>query len=212
MKPVRRIRPACAAAVALSLLCAPVPAAVDSPAPGTEAEASAAVPPEYAALREQAIALHYRAVEGDEDAAEQAVARLERYLERFAGDVEARAYLGSAYAMMARDASSVANRIRYSNRGLRHLDRTLDTGAEEFTVRLIRANVNSSLPKMFARGGAALDDLLALDGIYRRAPSPGRAREMIRVYEALRRRAPDAGPWAERLDRARELAGERQGS
>ena len=206
MKPVRR---ACPAAIALWLLCVPVPAAAVPSAPATEAESSLEVPPEYAALREQAIALHYRAVEGEEDSAEQAVAQLERYLKRFADDVEARAYLGSAYTMMARDASSVVNKTRYANRGLRHLDRALDAGAGNFTVRMIRANVNSSLPKMFGRGGAALDDMLALDEIYRLAPFPRMAREMIRIYEELQRRAPDAGPWAERLDRARELSGER---
>ena len=206
MKPVRR---ACPAAIALWLLCVPVPAAAAPSAPATEAESSLEVPPEYAALREQAIALHYRAVEGEEDSAEQAVAQLERYLKRFADDVEARAYLGSAYTMMARDASSVVNKTRYANRGLRHLDRALDAGAGNFTVRMIRANVNSSLPKMFGRGGAALDDMLALDEIYRLAPFPRMAREMIRIYEELQRRAPDAGPWAERLDRARELSGER---
>ena len=206
MKPVRR---ACPAALALWLLCVPVPAAAAPSAPATGAESSLEVPPEYAALREQAIALHYRAVEGEEDSAEQAVAQLERYLKRFADDVEARAYLGSAYTMMARDASSVVNKTRYANRGLRHLDRALDAGAGNFTVRMIRANVNSSLPKMFGRGGAALDDMLALDGIYRLAPSPRMAREMVRIYEELQRRAPDAGPWSERLDRARELSGER---
>ena len=206
MKPVRH---ACVAAVALSLLCVPVPAAVDSSAPATEAASSVDVPPEYAALREQAIALHRRAIEGDEGSAEQAVAHLKRYLKRFAGDVEARAYLGSAYTMMARDASSVVDKTRYANRGLRHLDRALDAGAGNFTVRMIRANVNSSLPKMFERGGAALDDMLALDGIYRLAPSPGQAREMIRIYEELQRRAPGGGPWGERLVRARELSGER---
>ena len=206
MKSVRR---ACPAALALWLLCVPVPAAAASSAPATEAESSLEVPPEYAALREQAIALHDRAVEGDEDSAEQAVAQLERYLKRLVADVEARAYLGSAYTMMARDASSVVNKTRYANRGLRHLDRALDAGAGNFTVRMIRANVNSSLPKMFERGGAALDDMLALDGIYRLAPSPRQAREMVWIYEELQRRAPGAGPWAERLDRARELSGER---
>ena len=76
-------------------------------------------------------------------------------------------------------------------------------------MRLVRANVNSSLPKMFEWGSAALDDLLALDEIYRLDPSPRRAQEMIWVYRELQRRAPGAGPWAERLDRARALSGER---
>ena len=60
---------------------------------------------------------------------------------------------------------------------------------------------------MFGRGEAALEDMMALDSIYRDAPSPRMAREMAAIYEALQRRAPDAGPWAHLLDEARELAG-----
>lgn len=194
---------------ALSLAGPSLPAAVAPPAPEAETETAGAASPEAMAQREKGIALHDRAVEGDEDAAGKAVAQLERYLDRVSTDGEARAYLGSAYAMMARDASSVVNKTRYANRGLRHLDRALDTAPRTFTVRLIRAKVNSSLPKMFGRGDAALEDMLALDAIYRGAPSPGLAREMVAIYEELQRRAPDAGPWAARLGEARELGGSR---
>ena len=205
MKPVRRAY--CAFAAALSLAGASLPAAVAPPAPAAQAGSAAETPPEFAALREQGIALHDRALEGDEEAAGQAVAQLERYLRRFPDDGEARAYLGSACAMVARDASSVVNKTRYANRALRHLDRALDTAPRAFAVRLIRANVNADLPEMFDRGGAALEDMLALDEIYRDAPSPSLARHMIGVYEALQRRAPHAGPWAARLGEARELSG-----
>ena len=192
-------------AAALSLAIASLPAAVVPPAHAAEA-GSAGDAPEFNALREQGIALHDRAIEGDEDAAEKAVEQLERYLDRFSKDGEARAYLGSAYAMMARNASSVVNKTRYANRGLRHLDRALDAAPRKFAVRLIRANVNSALPKMFERGDAALEDMLALDAIYREAPSPTLASAMVEIYEELQTRAPDAGPWAARLDEARDLA------
>ena len=194
-------------AFALSLAALPLPAAAVPSAHAAESESAGAASPETVALREQGIALHDRAVEGDEDAAEEAVAHLERYLDRVGKDGEALAYLGSAYAMMGRDASSVVNKTRYANRGVRHLDRALDAAPRMFTVRLVRARVNSSLPKMFGRGGAALEDMLALDDIYRDAPSPGMAREMVWIYEELQRRAPDAGPWTARHDEARELAG-----
>ena len=196
-------------AAALSLAGAELAAAAATPA--AQAGSPNEMPPEFSALRAQGIELHYEALEGDDDAAGEAVERLERYLERFPGDAEARAYLGSAYALMGRDASSVINRTRYANRGLRHLDRALDEAPRAFVVRLIRANVNTELPKMFKRGGAALQDMLALDEIYRVKPSPRLAREMIAIYEALQRRAPDAGPWAERLDRARALSREQPG-
>ena len=196
-------------AAALSPAGAQLAAAAATPA--AHAGSPDEVPPEFSALRAQGIELHYGALEGDDDAAGEAVERLERYLERFPGDAEARAYLGSAYALMGRDASSVINRTRYANRGLRHLDRALDEAPRAFVVRLIRANVNSELPKMFERGDAALQDMLALDEIYRVEPSPRLAREMVAIYEALQRRAPDAGPWAERLNGARSLSREQPG-
>ena len=164
-------------------------------------------PPEFRTLREEGIALHDAARDGDGDAAAEAVEALERYLERFPRDGEAQAYLGSAYALKGRDASSVVNKMRYTNRGLRHLDRALAAEPRSFTVRIVRAGVNASLPEMFARGEAATEDMLALDEIFRASPSPAAAGWMIGIYEDLQGRAPDAGPWSERLARARELAG-----
>ena len=193
--------------VVLSLAGASLPLAVVPPAHAVEAGSSDEPSPELERLRKEGIALHDAAVEGDEDAADEAVEVLGRYLKRHPDDGEARVYLGSAYALMARDASSVANKVRYANRGLRHLDRALEAAPRAFTVRLVRANVNASLPEMFKRAEAALADMLALDEIFRAEPSPGFAREMVGIYEALQERAPDAGPWDERLARTRELAG-----
>ena len=196
-------------AAALSLGGASIPALVAAPAIAAEAASGSdeAPPPELAALRKEGIALHDAARAGDEEAAESAVDTLERYLKRFPKDGEARAYLGSSYAMMGRDASSVVNKMRYTNRGLRHLDRALDTAPRDFTVRFIRARVNASLPSMFNRGEAALADMLALDEIFQASPAPAMAGWMIGIYEDLQDRAPDAGPWDERLAHARELAG-----
>ena len=196
-------------AAVLSLAIPSLPAAVVPPTQPAEAGPAGEASPEFLALREQAIELHDRAVDGHEAAAETAASHLERYLDRISTDWEARAYLGSAYAMMARDASSVMNKTRYANRGLRHLDRALEGAPRMFSVRLIRARVNSSLPKMFGRGGAALEDMLTLDRIYRDGPTPAMAREMAGIYEELQRLAPDAGPWAARLGEARKLSGDR---
>ena len=197
---MKRARNACAfAAVVLSIAGAP------SPAGSPEGPS-----PEFKVLRERGIALHDAARDGDGPAARRAVEQLERYLDRFANDGEARAWLGSVYAMMGRDAASIFNKMRYANRGLRHLDRALEEAPRSFTVRLIRARVNSSLPKMFGRDDEALEDMLALDAMFREDPSPRRVRSMIGVYEALRERAPAAGPWVERLERARGLHAEQR--
>ena len=204
---MKTIRRTCVLAAALSFAASSIPTFVVSPAQAAQSGTTGAPSAETTALRDEGIALHDRAVEGEDDAAARAVEHLERYLEHVSKDSEARAYLGGGYAMMARDASSVINKMRYANRGLRHLDRALEAAPGTFTVRLIRARVHSSLPKMFGRGDAALEDMLALDEIYRDAPAPWMAREMVAIYEALQSRAPDAGPWAARLDEARALAG-----
>ena len=161
-----------------------------------------------AKLKEEGVALHGKAREGDETAAEGAVERLERYLAQVPEDGDAWAYLGSAYAMRGRGASTIINKMRYTNRGLRHLDRALRIAPESFVVRFIGANVNAKVPEMFGRSERATADLLALDTLFHAAPSPTRARMMVGIYEALRVRAPGAGPWEERLRDARALAGE----
>ena len=126
MKPAHR---AYVFAAALSLAGASLPAAVVAPAHAVEAGSAGEASPEFMALREQGIALHDRALEGDDEAAEKAVEQLERYLERFSKDGEVRAYLGSAYAMIARDASSVVNKMGYFPYSLR----ALAPGPESFT-------------------------------------------------------------------------------
>ena len=209
MKPVRSV---CAlAAVALSLGGAPAPVADGPSMPAHRAGPPEGPSPEFRALRERGIALHDAARGGDRSAAGRAVEQLERYLDRFENDGEARAWLGSAYAMMGRDAASIFNKMRYANRGLHHLDRALDAAPRSFTVRLIRARVHSSLPKTFGRADEALEDMLALDAIFREDPSPRMTRSMIGVYEALRDRAPAVGPWVERLERARGLYAKQRG-
>ena len=203
---MKRVRSVYAlAAIALSLGGAPTPVATAPPMPVIRAGSLEAPSPEFRVLRERGIALHDAARDGDRAVAGRAIGPLERYLDRFANDGEARARLGSAYTMMGRDAASIFNKMRYANRGLRHLDRALDAAPRSFTVRLIRARVNSSLPKMFGRDDEALEDMLALDAIFREDPSPRLAGPMIGVYEALLERAPDAGPWVGRLERTREL-------
>ena len=208
MKLVRSVYALAVAALSLGGASTPVADVLSMPAsPAGSPERSS---PEFRALRERGIALHDAARDGDGSAAGRAVEQLERYLDRFANDGEARARLGSAYAMMGRDAASIVNKMRYANRGLDHLDRAMDAAPRSFTVRLIRARVNSSLPKMFGHDDEALEDMLALDAIFRKDPSPRLVRSMIGVYEALRDRAPAAGPWIERLDRARRLHAEQR--
>ena len=98
---MKRVRSVYAlAAVALSLGGAPTLVAATPLMPVSRAGSLEGPSPEFRALRERGIALHDAARDGDGPAARRAVEPLERYLDRFANDGEARAWLGSVYAMM----------------------------------------------------------------------------------------------------------------
>ncbi len=143
----------------------------------------------------EAIMLHNKARDGEEKAAEKAVSALKILLEKEPDNAKVYAYLGSAYSISARDAGSVTDKIRFTNRGLRYLDEAIDMAPRGFIVRLIRANVTQRLPSMFGREKSSRDDMLMLDQIYTMANHPSMARPMIAIYQALAKIAPNQGDW-----------------
>lgn len=152
---------------------------------------------------QEAIRLHSVATKGKKGVAKKANQLLNKIVKREPKNALAAAYFGSTYALMARDADSVVNKIRYSNRGVRYLDEALGLAPEDFIVRFIRAKVNSSLPSMFHRSKKATQDMLVLDRLYQLKPLKYRAAMMIDIYEQLLTRAPKKGPWAERIRQVR---------
>lgn len=154
-----------------------------------------------------AVALHDAARKGAGDPAA-AVAALETLTAGDPANALAWAYLGSSYAISARDAGSVTDKIRFTNRGLRYLDQAVDMAPDDIVVRLIRANVLPNLPAMFGRSEMARDDMLMLDRAYSAAPDPALAAPMADIYDALAAGiAPEAGDWKAKADAARALAG-----
>ncbi len=164
------------------------------------AQAQAAVP----ALSD-AIALHNAARDGTGAAAD-AVDALTALTGAEPQNAVALAYLGSSYAISARDAGSVTDKIRFTNRGLRQLDEAVALSPDDIVVRLVRANVQKNLPAMFARSERLVEDMLALDKIYSAAPSPALAAPMIDIYAALAETQPDQADWAAKLAAAQALA------
>ncbi|WP_160116650.1 hypothetical protein [Pseudovibrio ascidiaceicola] len=154
---------------------------------------------------ESAKSLHDKAREGDEEAAEQAVDAFTSLVKAEPKNALALAYLGSSYAISAREASVVTNKIRYTNRGLRYLDQAIVLAPQNFVVRLIRANVTSNLPSMFGRGDTALEDMLLLDQLYSAAPTPRLAGPMLGIYAKLEDAAPKESDWADKAAQAKAL-------
>nr|WP_113869414.1 hypothetical protein [Brenneria salicis]NMN90761.1 tetratricopeptide repeat protein [Brenneria salicis ATCC 15712 = DSM 30166]RBP57723.1 tetratricopeptide repeat protein [Brenneria salicis ATCC 15712 = DSM 30166]RLM28867.1 hypothetical protein BHG07_16625 [Brenneria salicis ATCC 15712 = DSM 30166] len=114
------------------------------------------------ALKIIGIAYHQLALDEKNKASEQAVAYLERYCSSASDDMLALAYLGSSYAMLARDSSVVYKKITYVNKGLAMLDKAVNSAGDNYQVRVIRASIAYSVPEMFDRKKMAFNDYLYL--------------------------------------------------
>ena len=179
---------ACAASLTIAAVDAP-PATADSKTGNIEA----------------AIAWHNAGLAGATQSTERAVEALLGLLEADPENARAMAYLGSSYALVARDSDAVADKIRYTNRGLRYLDRAISMEPDSFELRLIRATVAVGLPNMFGRRDTAVEDMLALDAIFSQALEPGMADAMVDIYAKLAELAPQQGDWRDRAATAKAL-------
>ena len=159
-------------------------------------------------LLEDAIALHDDGRDGDTKAVAEAITLFKQIIKTEPQNAKAIAYLGSSYAITARDSKEVVDKVRYTNRGLRFLDQAVTLAPNDFAVRVIRANVANNLPELFGRQATAIEDGLVLDKMFSATQSPAMAPAMIRIYEILGDIAPEQGDWKTKAAAARSLIGE----
>lgn len=161
------------------------------------------------ALWSQALALHQQARNGKADCAEKAAGLFKTLTEKEPGNPLAAVYLGSSYTLMARDATVLIDKVRHTNRGIRYLDNALEHGADNFTVRVVRAHVNLSLPEMFKRTDAARADIQKLDQLYRAAPLRENAALMAPLYDTLAKSLGGAPEWEAKARAAERVAAQK---
>lgn len=111
-------------------------------------------------LRAAGIASHQLAWLKVDSASEDAVKYLKSASAASPADAVLMAYLGSAYAMLARDSSLTVSKVSNTNKGLALLDRAVKRAPDNLTVRIIRGSVAYELPPMFSREKTAQDDFL----------------------------------------------------
>ena len=156
-------------------------------------------------LLEDAIALHHEGRDGNTKAVAEAITLFKQIIKAEPQNAKAIAYLGSSYAISARDSKEVADKLRYTNRGLRFLDQAVTLAPNDFAVRVIRANVANNLPELFGRQATAIEDGLVLDKMFSAAQSPAMAPAMVGIYKMLGDIAPDKGDWKTKAAEARNL-------
>lgn len=104
---------------------------------------------------------HDRGVEGSESAVDEAIGILEAFLEESPDNALARAYLGSARTVKARDVA-FWNKRRWVERGVETLDAAVKEAPRSPRVRLVRAINAYNLPRMIGRYDLAAEDFAFL--------------------------------------------------
>ena len=166
---------------------------------------SAAAPQSVQSL-EDALKLHDDAQNGDIRAIRPAIMALRRLRREDPWQAESAVYLGSAYAIAARDGWFGLSRLVDVARSVHHLNTALDFAPDNFEVRMVRASVQSHMPRIFGRRGAAIKDAVVLDQMFRQIkdPPPAIASRMLPIYDFLARTAPEKGNWIDGRRKANE--------
>ena len=166
---------------------------------------SAAAPQSVQSLKD-ALKLHDDAQNGDIRAIRPTIMALRRLRREDPWHAESAVYLGSAYAIAARDGWFGLSRLVDVARSVHHLNTALDFAPNNFEVRMVRASVQSNMPRIFGRMGAAIEDAIVLDQMFRQIkdPPPAIASRMLPIYDFLAKTVPQRGNWSEGRRKANE--------
>ena len=162
--------------------------------------------PNVTELAQNGVAFHNAALDGNKEAAEKAIDCFEQLEQNNPGNAYVISYLGSSNALKARYSKSPIDKMRYANLGLDKLDCAVELAPDDFVVRYIRWRVGIALPGLFGRQKTASEDLRKLDVIFKAAPLPGIAKEMVPAYTMLVEREPDNPEWVKMKAKAENLA------
>ena len=157
----------------------------------------------------EAIALHDAARDGDEEAVGPAIEMLKALNRADPENAEILAYLGSSYALVARDETGWLARWHNGRKGLKFLDQAMERAPKNFTVRMVRASVYNAMPTFLGYADDAIEEMLALHSIFSSLDTPSKkmAEAMVLFYEHLIANAPERGDWKYWLEHARSIEG-----
>lgn len=134
-------------------------------------------PSDYEALRDLGIVYHNAALKDSKVYAKKAVQYLEQAHQKKMDDDVVLCYLGSAYTMLAKDASEAMDRMSYVNKGVEYMDKAIRNDPENIsdyiTIRLIRANNSMRLPKSLNRRPIAYEDFELLESLFQKGLKVG---------------------------------------
>lgn len=115
----------------------------------------------------EAANLYMLGVGGDKQAVKDAIDLLKKLHSHEPENHVVEAYLGSALALIGRDAVSPIEKFKNTNNGLKMLDHAVISEPDNIEIRNLRANVSFKLPEMyFHRTSVAIEDFLYIASRY----------------------------------------------
>jgi hypothetical protein len=153
-------------------------------------------PSDYEALHALGIAYHNAALKDSKAYAKKAVQYLEKAHQKKMDDNVALCYLGSAYTLLAKDASDSMDRMSYVNKGVEYMDKAVRKDPENITIRMTRANNSKSLPKFLNRRPIAYEDFEVLASLFQKGLKVPSSLK-ISVYHSLAAMYKEDGNMAE---------------
>jgi tetratricopeptide (TPR) repeat protein len=142
-------------------------------------------PEDINSLKKIGIAYHSLAHMKVKDASKKAVEYLSKANKIDPEDFLILATLGSATTLFGRDSKGIIAKTKFTKKGNTMIDRAVAKAPDNFEIRLIRANVNINLPKLFGRRKMAEKDFLYIEEIIKKSPKEVPVGAQAQVYYKL---------------------------
>lgn len=101
---------------------------------------------------------HDECLSGDTDEIDKQIAKYQEQLRKSPDDHLAQAYLGSAYALRARETFWGPSKLKYLKKGQKLLDQAVENAPDDPRVRMVRAIGYYRIPERFKMRQTSIDD------------------------------------------------------
>ncbi|WP_226666616.1 hypothetical protein [Metabacillus litoralis] len=163
-------------------------------------------------LLKEAIQEHEAGIKGNKQSVKKAHSLLKELYEQDPDSKEIKAYFGSAISLLARDAHSVTDKMKFALEGLKHLDEVAELDPKFIVGRFLRGHVAYRLPDLyFQRSATAIEDFSYMVEAYEQDSTILKDEEYVEILKNLvdvyrRTNQPDsANNYQEKLKAFKEM-------
>jgi hypothetical protein len=156
---------------------------------------------------EEGVSLYETSLDGDLEIVEKAIDCFEELEKASPEDIRVLSYLGSSYAVKARESKGALTQLRAIRKSFKKHDYAVELAPDDFDARIFRFRVSVRVRGRVDREEELSIDSFKLAELYQGNETPERAKAMVPVYEILAEIDPDkAAGWQAQGTKAESLA------